>query len=284
MSLDISKLFDVKGKVAVITGGGSGLGTMMATALVQNGARVIIASRKEKQLKEVADKLTKEGPGSCEYIVANLGTKAACDQLGDEVKKRVDKIHILINNSGSTWGARYNEVPEKEGWDRVYDLNVKSLFYLTVALTPLLAKNANNIDPGRVINIASVAGLDPVAEGTSLGESDHGLWSYNTSKAAAIHLTKSLAATLSTKYITVNAICPGVYASKMTAYGLSRNKDHITNAYPMGRIGTPEDIAGLVLFLTSRAGAHVSGSFIESDGGALNSGKGYRKEPEKAKL
>lgn len=134
-----------------------------------------------------------------------------------------------------------------------------------------------------------MAGLDPVAEGTSLGESDHGLWSYNTSKAAAIvsaspsrpvlqhrltasvpsllqHLTKSLAATLSTKYITVNAICPGVYASKMTAYGLSRNKDHITNAYPMGRIGTPEDIAGLVLFLTSRAGAHVSGSFIESDG------------------
>jgi len=164
-----------------------------------------------------------------------------------------------------------------------------SIFYLTVALTPLLAKDANNIDQGRVINIASVAGLDPVAEGRAFGEADRGLWSYNSSKAAAIHLSKTLAVTLATKYITVNAICPGVYASQMTSFGLSKNANHITNAYPMGRIGPPEDIAGLVLFLSSRVGAHVSGSFIESDGGALNSGKGYRtkvdgSDGEKAKL
>jgi NAD(P)-dependent dehydrogenase (short-subunit alcohol dehydrogenase family) len=164
--------------------------------------------------------------------------------------------------------------------------------------------------------------LDPVAEGTSLGEANHGLWSYNASKASAIHLSKSLAATLGDKFITVNAICPGVYASRkltafghglyrdslmivllgMTAYGLSQNKDHITNAYPMGRIGTPEDIAGLVIFLSSRAGAHISGSFIETDGkftplyipslalswtytgGALNAGRGYRKKAPESKL
>jgi len=284
MSLAVPRLFDVKGKVAVVTGGGSGLGTMMATALAQNGAKVIIASRKEKALKEVADKLNGHSHGSCEYVVADLGTKAGCDFLASEVKKRTDKVHILINNSGVTWGAPFDNVPEKEGWDRVFALNVKSIFYLTSALTPLLAKGSNNLDPGRVINIASVAGLDPVAEGTSLGEANHGLWSYNASKASAIHLSKSLAATLGDKFITVNAICPGVYASRMTAYGLSQNKDHITNAYPMGRIGTPEDIAGLVIFLSSRAGAHISGSFIETDGGALNAGRGYRKKAPESKL
>ncbi|CAD6563665.1 MAG: hypothetical protein CYPHOPRED_000016 [Cyphobasidiales sp. Tagirdzhanova-0007] len=255
----------------------------MATALVQNGAKVIIASRKEKPLKEVTNTLNKHGTGSCDYIVADLGTKAGCDKLAEEIKKRTDKIHILINNSGSTWGARYEEVPEKEGWDRVYALNVKSIFYLTVALTPLLAKNATNLDPGRIINIASVAGLDSQAEGTALGDADMGLWSYNSSKAAAIHLTKILAVTLAGKMVTANAICPGVYASRMTAYGLTKNQAHITDAYPMGRIGTPEDIGGLVLFLASRAGAHISGSFIESDGGALNAGRGYRTrvEPDK---
>jgi len=257
----------------------------MATALVQNGAKVIIASRKEKALKEVADNLNKHGSGTCEYVVADLSTKAGCDHLAAEVAKKTDKIHILVNNSGVTWGARYAEVPEKEGWDKVYALNVKSIFYLTVALTPLLAKDADNMDPGRVINIASVAGLDPVAEGTALGTADSGLWSYNSSKAAAIHLSRSLAATLAKKFITVNAICPGVYASRMTAYGLKQNKDHITNAYPMGRIGTPEDIAGLVIFLSSRAGAHISGTYVETDGGALNSGRGYRQPAEeKAKL
>jgi len=287
MSLAITDLFNVSGKVAVVTGGGSGLGTMMATALAQNGAHVIIASRKEKALKEVADKLNKDGPGKCNYVVADLSTKGGCEHLANEVKKLTDKVHILINNSGVTWGAPYDNVPEQQGWDKIFALNVKSIFYLTVALTPLLAKGSNNIDPGRVINIASVAGLDPVSEGTALGEADHGLWSYNSSKASAIHLSKSLAATLARKFITVNAICPGVYASRMTSFGLAKNSEHITNAYPMGRIGTPEDISGLVLFLTSRAGSHISGTFIETDGGALNSGGGYRKPTdtkEKAKL
>jgi len=259
----------------------------MATALVQNGARVIIASRKEKALKEVADQLNSAsksaggGGGSCEYIVADLGSKAGCEALAAEIRKKTDKVHLLVNNSGVTWGARYEDVDEKKGWDQVYALNVKSIFFMTVALTPLLEKGANNLDPGRVVNIASVAGLDAVAEGTALGTSDTGLWSYNSSKAAAIHLTKTLAATLARRYITVNAICPGVYASRMTAYGLKENGDHIKNAYPMGRIGTPEDIAGLLIFLSSRAGAHISGTFIESDGGALNAGRGYKTPPAK---
>ncbi|KAL7006039.1 hypothetical protein EMMF5_004377 [Cystobasidiomycetes sp. EMM_F5] len=216
---------------------------------------------------------------------ANISqNKDGCDKLADEVKKRTNKIHILINNSGVTWGAPYEKVPEKEGksarWDRVFATNVKSLFYLTVALTPLLAKDSDNINPGRVINIASVAGLDAVTEGTSLASEGMGLWSYNTSKAAAIHLTKTLASTLASKRICVNAICPGVYASRMTAFGLKTNKEGISAAYPMGRIGTPEDIGGLVLFLTSRAGAHISGTFIETDGGALNAGRGYRSKAD----
>jgi len=272
MDLHVNKLFDVKGKKALISGGGSGLGEMMATALVQNGAHVWIASRKEKQLKEVSEQLTKAGPGTCDYLVADIGSRKGCDSLVSELSKRTDSLQILINNSGTTWGAPYDDFPEVSGWDRVIGTNVKAIFYLTSGCTPLLAKGANNIDPSRVINISSVAGLSPLADNPALGAEGSGLWSYHTSKAAANHLSQSLAVTLAKKFITVNAILPGVFPSKMTKFGLSENGDKILMQQPMGRVGTPEDIAGLALFLCSRGSAHISGALIPIDGGSIVGG------------
>ncbi|KAI0701851.1 rhamnolipids biosynthesis 3-oxoacyl-reductase [Cytidiella melzeri] len=267
--LSVSTLYNIKGKVAVVTGGGSGIGTMFASAYVQNGAKVYIASRKEKQLKEVADVLNRKGPGSCHYVVADVSSKEGCDALAAEIKRRESKIHILVNNSGATWGAPYENVPEKEGWDRVLGLNVKGVYYLTVALTELLAKDSDSMDPGRVINISSVAAINTLATESGLAAKGNGLWSYNTSKAAVNHLTSLLASTLAPRYITVNAIMPGVFPSKMTAFGYKTSGEKGMGAgMPMGRAGLPSDMAGIALFLGSPASAHVTGAHIPIDGGA----------------
>ncbi|KAI0372429.1 NAD-P-binding protein [Pilatotrama ljubarskyi] len=262
-------LFDVKGKVAVVTGGGSGVGSMIASAYVQNGAKVYIASRKEKQLQEMAEALTKKGPGSCHYIVADVSSKAGCDALANAIKERESKVHILVNNSGASWGAPFDNVPEKDGWDKILALNVKSVFYMTAALTPLLAKDATSFDPGRVINISSVAGIISTAQGSRLSGSGNGLWSYGTSKAAVNHLTLLLATTLAPKFITVNAILPGVFPSKMTAFGFKQHGESgLADGNPFGRIGHPRDMAGVALFLASPAAAYVSGTHIVLDGAA----------------
>ncbi|CDO72127.1 hypothetical protein BN946_scf184962.g70 [Trametes cinnabarina] len=276
----IPALFDVKGKVAVVTGGGSGIGSMIASAYVQNGAKVYIASRKEKQLKEMSEALTKKGPGSCHYIVADISvqSKAGCDALADAIKARESKIHILVNNSGASWGAPFDNVPEKEGWDKILSLNVKSIFYMTAALTPLLAKDATSFEPGRVINISSVAGITTTAQGSKLSGAGNGLWSLcaetdfipdcwtdGTSKAAVNHLTILLATTLAPKFITV-------FPSKMTSFGLKQHgEEGLADGNPFGRIGHPRDMAGVALFLASPAGAYVSGTHIVLDGAATHS-------------
>ncbi|OCH94653.1 rhamnolipids biosynthesis 3-oxoacyl-reductase [Obba rivulosa] len=265
----IPSLFDVKGKVAVVTGGGSGIGTMFAAAYVQNGAKVYIASRKEKQLKEVCDALNKKGPGSCHYFVADLTSKAGCDALAAAIKERESKVHILVNNSGISWGAPYDNFPEKDGWDRVMNLNVKSIFYTTVALTDVLAKDSTNMDPARVINVSSVASVVPVATGSNVAAEGSGLWSYHTSKAAVNHLTSQLAATLASKHITVNAVLPSVFPSRMTAFGFKTHGDSMGKANPTGRTGLPKDMAGIALFLASPASAYISGAHIPLDGGVL---------------
>ncbi|KAG8828986.1 hypothetical protein FRC17_007242 [Serendipita sp. 399] len=267
--LSVPTLFNVKGKIALVTGGGSGIGSMMAAALVQNGAKVYIASRKEKQLKEVSEALTKKGPGSCSYIVADLGSKAGCDALTAAFKAKESKLHILVNNSGATWGAPFNDVPEKEGWDRVMNLNVKSIFYMTANFADYLAKDATSNDPGRVVNISSVASISTRSHGSGLSGEGDGLWSYHTSKAAVNHLTSNLASTLITRNITVNAILPGVFPSKMTAFGLKQAMDTFISAQPTGRIGAPSDIGGILLFLVSPAAAHVTSAMIVVDGGQL---------------
>jgi len=276
--LSIPSLFDVKGKVAVVTGGGSGIGTMIAAAYVQNGAKVYIAARKEKQLKDVSDLLNAKGPGSCHYFVADLMTKAGCDKLAASIKERESKVHILVNNSGISWGAQYNDFPEV-GWDRVLALNVKSIFYLTVALTDVLTKDATSHDPGRVINISSIAGLTPIPYDDRLtGGKGAGLWSYNTSKAAVNHLTTQLASTLTRKHITVNAILPGVFPSKMTAFGFgTTGADTMSKEHPFGRLGEPRDMAGVALFLASPAAAYITGTHTVVDGGDIISTKARAK-------
>jgi NAD(P)-dependent dehydrogenase (short-subunit alcohol dehydrogenase family) len=271
----IPNLFNVKGKIAVVTGGGSGVGTMIATAYAQNGAKVYIASRKEEQLKEVSDRLNKIRPGSCEYIVADLSSKAGCDSLVEAVRAKENKIHILVNNSGMSWGAPYDNFPEKQGWDNVFSLNVKSIFYVTAGFTPLLAKDATNHNPGSVINISSIASISPVSVGSRPASRGSGLWSYNTSKAAVNHLTTQLAVTLGPQFITVNAICPGVFPSKMTAFGLKNagGAAKMGEGHPWGRVGEPTDMAGVALFLASPAAAFVTGAHILLDGGGFISGR-----------
>ncbi|KAH9984149.1 rhamnolipids biosynthesis 3-oxoacyl-reductase [Russula vinacea] len=247
-------------QTAVVTGGGSGIGTMIASAYVQNGAKVYIASRKEGQLKEVSEKLNKIGPGSCEYVVADLSSKAGCDRLVEAVKAKEQKIHILVNNSGMSWGAPFDKYfPEKEGWDR-----------FTAGLTPLLAKDSNNHDPACVINISSIAAFSPISDRSKLAGSGNGLWSYHTSKAAVNHLTSQLAVTLGPQFITVNAICPGVFPSKMTAFGFKRGG--MNEGHPWGRVGEPTDMAGVALFLASPAASYVTGTHITLDGGGLIAG------------
>jgi len=258
-----------KGKIALVTGGGSGIGEMIATTLVQNGAKVYIASRKEKQLKEVSAALNKQGPGSCHYLVADLGDKAGCEALAAAFKAKESRLHILVNNSGVTWGAPYDNFPEKEGWDRVIALNVKAIFYLTSNLTPLLEKDATATDPGRVINISSTASVHLRAEGSGLASPGNGLWSYSASKAAVNHLSSTLATTLATRCITVNTICPGVFPSKMTAHALKVSKNTFEANQPMGRLGDALDMGGTVLFLVSRAASYVTDAKIILDGGNL---------------
>ncbi|RMZ75424.1 hypothetical protein DV738_g5497, partial [Chaetothyriales sp. CBS 135597] len=254
--LRVSQLFDFSNHIALVTGGATGLGEMAAQGFVQNGARVLIASRKESELKKASsyttDRLNKLGPGKCEYIVADLKDKAGCDYLVAEVKKRTDRLTVLVNNTGVTWGAPYDDFPES-GWDKVMALNVKSIFYTTVGLEPLLLQGASAQHPGRVINIASVAGISTV-------------------DAACIHLSRIQASKLAPKNIMVNCVCPGVFPSRMTAFGLGKFADTLLEVQPTGRVGQPSDFAGTILFLSSYAAAHLTGNVIELDGGSTRSG------------
>jgi len=268
--LRISSLFSVKGKIVLVTGGGSGIGKMMATGFAQSGAKVYIAARKEAQLKEAADEINKslEGPGRVYYIQANVGSKAGCLALIEEFKKRESKLHVLINNSGLAWGGPFHDFPEEKGWDNVFNVNVKSIFYMTAGLADMLAKDSTSFDPGRVINISSTSSVNPRSEHPLSGEGA-GTWSYEPSKAAVNHLTSQLAVKLGPRQITVNAILPGLFPSKMTAFGLEQaGEEAFAAAQPTGRFGMPQDMAGLALFLASPASAHVTGTHTIIDGGA----------------
>lgn len=234
-----------------------------------------IASRKLDDLQQVAKQLNSTAPSApfppntyCIPIQADLSSKAGCDALANQIKQREQRIDILINNAGLTWGAKLDDFPEQKGWDKVFDLNVKSQFYLTVALLPLLEKDKSNTQHGSVINIASVAAYSPGAS-SPLSEEGNGTYSYQPSKAASVHLTRTLAHEFADKYVMVNALCPGVFPSRMTSWSLSANRDLLEGVQPTGRIGTAEDIAGVVLYLTSRSGAHVTGAAIPIDGGQM---------------
>lgn len=237
---------------------------------------VYIASRKMDELERAAQMMNKMAPSkspfpagtACIPIQADLASKAGCDALADEIKKHESEIDILVNNSGLTWGGQREDFPEAKGWDKVFHLNVKSQFYLTVALLPLLEKNKSNTKHATVVNIASVAAFMPNASG-ALSEPGNGTYSYQPSKAASVHLSRMMAIDLADKYVLVNAICPGVFPSRMTAWSLDANKEILEGVQPTGRLGTPEDIGGMLLFLASRAGSHVTGTAIPLDGGQV---------------
>jgi NAD(P)-dependent dehydrogenase (short-subunit alcohol dehydrogenase family) len=178
--LRVSTLFNFSNHVALVTGGATGLGEMAAQAFVQNGARVFIASRKESELRLTTERLNKLGPGRCEYVVADLKDRAGCDALCAEVRRRTDRLTVLVNNTGATWGDDYYDFPE-HAWDKLMALNVKSIFYMTVGLEPLLLKGATPDTPGRVINIASMAGIQTrdvtTPESGGLSKPGHGTFS-----------------------------------------------------------------------------------------------------------
>ena len=250
-------LFDLTGKVAVVTGGTRGIGLMMARGLLQAGARVYISSRKADAGDAAVAELSEFG--TVVSIPADVSKEAECIRLAEEVGKREEQVDILVNNAGATWGEPFATFPAS-AWDKVLDLNLKAPFFVTRAFLPLLEKAASHEDPARVINIGSIAGLQPTAART---------YSYSTSKAAVHQLTRNLSKELAPRRITVNAVAPGPFESKMMAATLDAFGAEIAAKSPLGRIGRPDDMAGVTVFLASRAGAYVTGAVIPVDGGLV---------------
>jgi NAD(P)-dependent dehydrogenase (short-subunit alcohol dehydrogenase family) len=250
----VTDLFSVRGKVALVTGGSRGIGLMIARGFVEHGATVYITSRKQDVCERAAADLSAHG--SCTALPADLSTDAEARRLAAEVAGRESALHILVNNAGANWGAPLAEYPDA-AWDKVLALNVKAAFHLTRALLPQLEHAAAPGDPARVINIGSIDGLTVPALET---------YAYSTSKAAIHHLTRVLARRLAPK-VTVNAVAPGPFESKMMAETLQRFRDAIVASCPLGRIGEPDDMAGIAIFLASRAGAYLTGTVIPVDGG-----------------
>lgn len=249
-----SSLFDIAGKKAVVTGGGSGIGTMIARGFVEAGVSVIIASRKEASLKEVTDELSQLG--DCSYLVADLSTEDGCRALGRGVAERWDSLDILVNNAGANWGAPLAE-QDHASWARVLNVNVEGVFHTTKFLLPLLQAAGTEEEPARIINIGSVDGIQVPGFET---------YAYSSSKAAVHQLTRHLAKHLAPT-ITVNAIAPGPFESRMMKATLEAAGEGMARMMPLRRIGRPDDMAGPAIFLSSRAASFMTGTIIPVDGG-----------------
>lgn len=247
-------LFDLTGKTALVTGGSRGIGLMIARGLLDAGAKVYLSSRNADACDKAVAELSAHGEVAA--IPADLATRAECERLAAAVAQREPALHILVNNAGATWGAPLAEFPD-HAWDKVLDLNLKSPFYLTRAALPLLTAAATADDPARVINIGSIDGIGVPAQ----------RYSYTTSKAAVHQLTRVLARELGPQAITVNAVAPGPFESKMMAATLAAVGDEIAAMAPLGRIGRADDMAGIAVFLASRAASYVTGTVIPVDGG-----------------
>lgn len=262
-------IFSLEGKVAVVTGGSRGLGLHVASGFLQAGAsKVYITSRKASACDEAVvalNALPNKRPGAQAIAVAADTSKTAdLDRLVSEVGKTTDHVDILFANAGAGWGAPFDQYPE-HGFDKVMDLNVKGVFYTIQKFTPLLEAKATTENPSRVIITASVAGIGIGSIGKSGG------YAYSASKAAVISMAKTLAVELGPRHILTNAVAPGFYPSKLAdgLMSLSGGQEALAKQSPNGRLGRPEDIAGLVVFLSSRAGSHINGATIVTDGGRL---------------
>ncbi len=254
--MDLNTLFNLKDKVALVTGGSRGIGKMIVEGYLAAGCtKIFISARKVDQINETVAEFGDKVVG----IPCDLSNVEGCKYLATEIAKHTDHLDILVNNAGAAWGAPYDEFPEA-GWDRVMDLNVKSLFFLTQALTPLIRKVATFERPAKVINISSIDGYKINPWQT---------YSYQASKAAVVHLTRRLAAELIQDNIQVTGIAPGAFQSDMNKDA----RDHaetVGKNIPFPRIGSKEDMAGLAIFLASRAGDYIVGETVICDGGIVN--------------
>ena len=258
----IAELFSVAGKVVVVTGGSRGIGRMIAEAFVVNGARVTITARKADACDATADELSQHGV--CTSLPADLSTADGRRSFVEQLATREPAVDVLVNNAGATWGAPIDEFPES-GFDKVLDVNLKAPFFLTQAMLGLLTARSTAEDPSRVLMIGSIDGIR-VPQTSS--------YSYSASKAAVHHLARHLAHHLLDRHITVNAIAPGPFESKMMAFLLDdpATRRAVADSVPLGRIGTPQDFAGAALYLASRAGAYLTGAVIPVDGGLSTHG------------
>ena len=253
--MDVPRLFSIAGKTALVTGGSRGIGYMIAEGFLRSGAKVYISSRKKEACDRAAAALAPLG--ECISIPADVSTAEGRAKLIGEIQLRESKLDILVNNAGAAWGAPLADFPA-EGWDKVVDTNLKAVFFLTRDLLPMLEKSGTQADPARVINIGSIDGLQvPNIE----------TYPYSASKAAVHHLTRVLAVRLAGRHVTVNAIAPGPFESKMTEWLLSEHGKQIMEQCPLGRIGEPSDMAGAAIYLASPAGSYVNGAVIPVDGG-----------------
>lgn len=256
----LDNLFGLHGKTALVTGGATGIGRMAAEGLVAAGARVLIASRKGPACAAVAEELNARGyPGRAEGFSGDVATQEGIAALVDDVSARTDKLNILMNNAGRSWGAPVEDFPY-DGWSKIFDLNVTGMFELTRRLIPLLEATASQDDPARVVNVGSIMGDIPKG-GDAV--------SYAVSKGAVHHMTRVLANEFTPRFITVNAIAPGPFLSNMTSFAISteEGQNRAAQGVPIGRVGRPEDIAGALLYLCGRGGAYVSGAILPLSGG-----------------
>ena len=257
-------LFSLEGRTALVTGGSRGIGKMIAAGfLAQGAAKVYITARKAGPCEATAKELTAAYGGACIALPIDISTVAGCEKLAGEIIKLQPKLDILVNNAGAAWGADFDEFPEN-GWDKVMDLNVKALFFLTKALAKPLRAAASAERPAKVINIASIDGIFVNPNET---------YSYAASKAAVIHLTRRMATKLIRDHVNVTSIAPGAFKSEMNRAARDQ-ADEVAKRVPAGRVGTDEDMAGVAIYLASRAGDYVVGTTIAVDGGVVYASAG----------
>lgn len=256
MTRTIQQLFDLKGKTALVTGGSRGLGLQMAQALGEAGARVMLTSRKASDLEEAVASLQNAGIDA-RWVAADCADEADIKRLVDETLQRMGDVDILVNNAGAAWGAPAEDHPV-EAWDKVMNLNVRGYFLLSqqVGKRSMIARKQ-----GRIINLASIAGLGG-------NPPDMQTIAYNTSKGAVVNFTRALACEWARHGITVNAICPGFFPSKMTRGTIEAiGEEKMAARAPSGRLGDDEDLKGITLLYASDAGKHITGQWLAVDGG-----------------